>query len=667
MTMQIEPGDIEQELRELFREKAGEAPLSTPRAPATAPPQVLRRGRRRQVGTVLGSLAVVAVLAAGSVAGLQRLLGDQEPLPTGRYDVFERTATVEAFTVTSPSDWYLVNKWPESLQTAVTGTSGSSSFKCQAVPIGSGDEPECVETVGEETSTPLPLPFGLPMIQLTNVDLGLSAVTCGAELGDGLAVLYVAYDAERGLSGIADPSIPPFPPGEGLPPESDGPCGPGRYARFTVNGEPFFAWIGLGPTVSDQDRETVETSYEQMSAIDDWMPQPPDQVTPGYVIAGGADDTGDPWRLEARHGQDTQDVELGLVTAGGTESVRFDIEDLPVGWCCTSSTGTVDPPVLFGSVGLGSSSVEFQPDGGAAPITGTIMPVPSTIGSDLDLFFLKGATGLEGEVVAVGLGTNEAISPSPSTERREKAVELWGSYERQPWVVRFTGAFAAQSACIDVEVAGESQGSLCQDEAGDSIERDRASMHGWLTPDLYLLAGAVPPEVEEILYVPDDDVVVPTYFWCTMGPRGWTDPDRKVCVFLLPPAGSGHLEYVDANGVVLAEEGIGWGVAESEVPTPVDPVHGGTYWAVYPWIGAPGDTQADEVSAALFEQYGIEALPGDVSCDDGATEALGTDAQRIGVYFETREDAEAFANQLVGGVVTEAPIAIVQVTTYCLD
>ena len=34
--------DIEQELRELFREKADEAPLSTPRAPATAPLQVLR-------------------------------------------------------------------------------------------------------------------------------------------------------------------------------------------------------------------------------------------------------------------------------------------------------------------------------------------------------------------------------------------------------------------------------------------------------------------------------------------------------------------------------------------------------------------------------------------------------------------------------------------------
>ena len=68
--------DFENELRDLFREKAGEAPLATPTMPASAPQQVLRRGRLHQVGTVLGSAVVVVALIVGSVAGLTRILGE---------------------------------------------------------------------------------------------------------------------------------------------------------------------------------------------------------------------------------------------------------------------------------------------------------------------------------------------------------------------------------------------------------------------------------------------------------------------------------------------------------------------------------------------------------------------------------------------------------------
>ena len=143
--------DFENELRDLFREKAAEAPLTTPAMPASAPPQVLRRGRLHQVGTVLGSMVVVIALILGSVAGLTRILGkgaDDRDIGDGGYEVFQRTATVEAFTVGSPSDWFLVNAWPLSMQIAVEGSSGSSS-KCVAVP---GGEPvECEDTPGVET------------------------------------------------------------------------------------------------------------------------------------------------------------------------------------------------------------------------------------------------------------------------------------------------------------------------------------------------------------------------------------------------------------------------------------------------------------------------------------------------------------------------------------
>ena len=74
--------DFENELRDLFREKAGEAPLATPTLPASAPRQVLRRGRLRQAGTVLGSAVVIVALIVGSVAGLTRILGEGKT--TGR-------------------------------------------------------------------------------------------------------------------------------------------------------------------------------------------------------------------------------------------------------------------------------------------------------------------------------------------------------------------------------------------------------------------------------------------------------------------------------------------------------------------------------------------------------------------------------------------------------
>ena len=360
--------DIENELRELFRDKAGEAPLATPSAPTAAPPQVLRRGRRHQIANAIGAAAVVALLVVGSVAGVRGLLGrDAEPVPTGRYTIFPRTATVEAFTVTSPSDWYLVDGWPLSLQIAVEGSSGSSGVGCQA-PVAGGDVQECSNAPGEASaeggSSSIPVPHGLPMIQLTNADLGLEANACSDGIASDGAALYVALDAERAISGIADPSIPPFPPGDGLPPEGDGPCGPGRYAHFTVNGEPFFAWIGLGPDVSAEDRETVETSYERMSAIPDWTPEPPHQITPAYVIAGGRLGDGGTWRLDIRPGDRSPELFLdpidplpGIEAGRGQDTV---VPTVPIEACCPSNHGLLD--VTFGFVRRDAAGVELQVD-----------------------------------------------------------------------------------------------------------------------------------------------------------------------------------------------------------------------------------------------------------------------------------------------------------------
>jgi hypothetical protein len=549
--------DMENELRDLLREKAGEAPVATPTA---APQQVLRRGRRRQAATILWSAAVALILIVGSVAGLQRILGDRpDPFQAGGYEVFERTATIEAFTVTSPSDWYLVNQWPLSMLIAVEGSGGAAS-SCVAVP--GNDNQGCERTPGVQTSSPIPVPHGLPMLQLSNEDIGLEFIACGGELPSDMAVLYVALDYERAIAGIADPSIRPFPPEPGLPSEGDGPCGPGRYAHFTVNGEPFFSWIGVGSGVSDEDREIVETSYEKMSAIPEWTPAPPDVTTPGYVIAGGTSDNGNPWRLELRPG-DT-DVDLSLI-AGSKRSGTgaFTVPAVPVEW-----TGT-DP--IFGAVTKAASGVEFRPgtenesyDLGGSPVPGTIVPVPQSLGSfDFDLFFIDPPAGyryLGGQVVALGMDQAPTAAPPPTAGPRNDVVELSGTFEGQPWTVRFTGAFEDGSACLHVTI--DEAYEHCPEGADfESWMDGPPSLESWLVPELYLSTGSVPTEVVEIRFVGDDDAIVPQQFRCEMGPLGWTYPDRKVCAIALPPEGSGIFEYLDSEGVVLFEEGMGWGIA----------------------------------------------------------------------------------------------------------
>jgi len=659
MTSRIDHGDFENELRDLFREKAGEAPLATPTLPASAPQRVLRRGRLHQAGTVFGSAVVVVALIVGSVAGLTRILGEGERdrVGDGDYDVFQRVATVEAFTVGSPSDWYLVNGWPLSMLIAVEGSGGSSSA-CVAVPGNAVQE--CEDTPEANTSSPIPVPYGLPMLQLSNVDLGLAANACAEGVRGDAAILYVALDYDAAIAGIADPSIQEFPPGTGLPPEGDGPCGPGRYASFTVNDERFFSWIGVGSEASDEDREIVETSYEMMSAIPDWTPTPPNWTTPAYVMAGGSSGPGDDWRIELRPNDDA--IQLSLEGGPAPDVVLADGSVGAVSW-----TGT-DP--VFGAVSKAATGVEYRPFNAGDPIPGTIMPLPPSLPFDLDVFFIDGTGGVAGEVVAAGIDEpTQTPSPSPSSESQADVVSLSGGNDDHTWIARFDGSFDDGTACIRVKLDAEPFDQLCPGgpAISNSFAGQQPSMHGWLT-SYYLLAGSVPLEVAEIRIVDTVGQVPIRELQCTTGPIGWTD--KQVCAISLPGEGSGTVQYLDAEGNVLFEEGMGWGSslpAELAGPPPVDPLHGQTYWAVYPWIGPAGDPAADEMVGHLFDQFGIQAIQGEVGCDEGAAEALGTDAAwRVAVYFDTRVDAQAFADQLaLSGGVTDAPIA--QVTTYCLD
>jgi hypothetical protein len=666
--------DFENELRDLFREKAGEAPLATPTMPASAPRHVLRRSRIHQLGTVLSSAAVVVALIVGSVAGLTRILGEGEDRVGGDdYEVFQRTATIEAFTVGSPSDWFLVNEWPMSMVIAVQGSAGTGSA-CMPVP---GDpNRECANPPGDETTSPIPVPHGLPMLQLSNVDLGLASNACVDGIPGDAAVLYVALDYDAAIAGVADPSIPAFPPNTGLPPEGDGSCGPGRYARFTVNGERFFAWIGVGPDASDEDRETVEDSYEMMSAIPDWTPTPPNETTPAYVIAGGTSEGGEGWRLELRPGAPSPVMTLD--TSGGA-AVSASMDEVLSG--SSYEPEPADP--IFGAIAKAATGVEFRPgtedtnlDLGRSPVEGTIVPLPPTMSaSDFDLFFIdppEGYTDLGGHVIALGLEASSgepSVSPPPVAESRTHVVTFRDTRDGHDWMARFRGDFEDGTACIEVTIDGEGSDPLCPRPLATSLASDQPSLHVVNTADLAVVVGSVPPEVVEIRFTSDSANNRATQFLCQMGPLGWTDPDSSVCAVALPPQDGGTFEYLDADGDVLFEDGMGWFVSQGEPvgPMPVDPLHGNTYWATYVWVGAAGTPESNEVVGKLSDDFGIQAIQGEVGCDEGAAEALGPGAAwRVAVYFETRGDASAFADDYRIRYAGSDPV-IAQVTTYCLD
>ena len=362
------------------------------------------------------------------MAGLTRILGEGEDRVGGDdYEVFQRTATIEAFTVGSPSDWFLVNEWPMSMVIAVQGSAGTGSA-CMPVP---GDpNRECANPPGDETTSPIPVPHGLPMLQLSNADLGLTANACERGLSADTAVLYVALDYERMIAD-GGAGLTPFPPGEpGLPPATeDGPCGHGSYAFFTVNGYPMFAWVGVGSDVSEEDRETVETSYEMMSAIPDWELSPPDETTPAYVIAGGLTQAGNDWRLELRPSQ--QNVAFSLV--GVARSSDYVIPPSVIEWAAT------DP--IFGAITKQAAAVEFRgQDDPSITIPGTIVPLPPSMPFDFDLFFIDGTAGIEGEAVALGPDGKPIEGGTSVGTVRDEIVRLDGSMLGHDWMARLPRA-----------------------------------------------------------------------------------------------------------------------------------------------------------------------------------------------------------------------------------
>src|SRR4051794_15247185 len=123
--------DTERDLRELLESKArqaGAAPRATP--------EVLRRGRRHQVGTVAVAGLTALAVAAAAVVSLQALhRADTGAVPGGPQGNPGFTATIQDFTLAVPQGWTLIDQTPLGMNMAIAT---SSSFNCTGTPIEAG-------------------------------------------------------------------------------------------------------------------------------------------------------------------------------------------------------------------------------------------------------------------------------------------------------------------------------------------------------------------------------------------------------------------------------------------------------------------------------------------------------------------------------------------------
>jgi hypothetical protein len=212
--------DLETRIRRVLEEDAARAPRV-----AHAPEHMRARVGRRQIRNGLTATITVVAVVAGTFAGL-RLLSpapSKVPADSNTRPIYERTATIEGITVTSPSDWYLVDEWPGATRVLQQERSTSSVV--------------------------------LPVLQISSFDPGVRTRLCE---GDGAAAPLPAHGLAIAIGLIVDDS-------QGSATE---PCGEGNYTYATIvrGGQPFtyFMWssddAGAGDVASVRDQVLASLS-----------------------------------------------------------------------------------------------------------------------------------------------------------------------------------------------------------------------------------------------------------------------------------------------------------------------------------------------------------------------------------------------------------------------
>src|SRR4051794_10312733 len=297
--------DLEHDLREMFEQRASHVDV-----PGLAPKDVLRRGRRRQAGTVVTGL-VACLIGLGVAAAAVGQARHPASIPGRGNGLPERTTSIGGVPVTAPAGWTLVDDWPLATVLATKNEMCSFSGTGTAVdqPTDVGPVPSTTpsnedisgdggSTSGQScTSENVGYPAGIPVLQLANFAIPLTTTVCGladqeapvALPDDGVAVYVAAFPGGVGSQDLIDacPGADNVTDGSSIQ----------TFADRTVQ-TPYAGVVVAGAAASGEDIAAAQTYLESLGGIRVDPAEPPARPGPGYVIAAGNGDITS-WRLEA--------------------------------------------------------------------------------------------------------------------------------------------------------------------------------------------------------------------------------------------------------------------------------------------------------------------------------------------------------------------------------
>lgn len=343
-------------VREFLERMADEIDVSPvdPQGPA-------KRARRyRSVSMGVFVVAIVAIVSAGSI-GLRSLTetGPKPaqnptvgPVPKGSRPMFQHTATIGAFTVTSPSDWSLVDYWGDY----------------------NGDDPTALDKP-------------IPLLEVTNFDAGLSTPVCETEPGqpsrlpsDGVAIFVTVGNDGTDVADLCGGSI-------------------AASSTGTVGPAPYHSVMTVGPAVTEGDRAAAEEIWNSMT----WAVNLTFYTrgrSPRYVLDGWQDGTANSL-LEALPSK--RNVELSSIEVDGSgvgESTVTNV-DVPRPNAVQGDT--------FGAVTEDAARVEMRLASGGEPLVARLIDLPDTLDFPFDAYVFESQPKPTATREVVAMGTGGAV------------------------------------------------------------------------------------------------------------------------------------------------------------------------------------------------------------------------------------------------------------------
>lgn len=376
-----------------------------------------RRNRRVAAGALALAIGLAGILAFVGALRSERTLLDDDIAPENTRPVFERTATVGGLTVTSPSDWSLVDYW--------------------------GDwNPDAISLDGN----------AMPLLELTNFDPGLSTPVCDAGSGeptrfpaDGVAIFVKVGNDGSDVADLCGGSIED---------SSTGAVGPTWAVAGTTT---YHAVMRIGPEVTERDRATAEEIWRSMAWGD--LTYYTRERSPRYVLDGWRDGSST-WLLEAFPA--TRNVELSVIEIepfGSGENTVADV-DVPRPNAFEGET--------FGAVTEDAARVELHRAGVDTRLVARLIDLPPSLAFGFDAYvFEPQPTGGPWEVLAIGtdgeiLGSN--LPPLVDT-KRFGTVRAFGT----TWTVKVSTSADGSGASPCVEPAATGTLSPCERGPGGGV------------------------------------------------------------------------------------------------------------------------------------------------------------------------------------------------------